>query len=386
MIFKSLLCCFCVVVPCMVNALPPVDGAVVRSAKKSLLKPTSFAKTVNDLSMGDRFAIVAEGFLPYESVYDASGRCIENCAYPGITLKQEVERTQHATQQLAYDLCRENGGTEDQCRNGGTDAERDGKASSGDGGPVVRRNDAGAGRGQNNFGCPIQTSDDLRLSSIPGERTKTDQQSKYHAGVDMAVGAGTPVYASYGGVVKWAGPGTYRGGAGCYVEIKHTINNNYYYTRYLHLKGTQESGEAAKNCDIKVSVGDTVTKGQQIANSGDTGKGTGPHLHYDMYTYDNDNRKMHIDLVGSYQNWDSVNSAKGGDWYYGNAMGRQNWLGRTYLVAQDNSNEMIKNCRENPVDYTCARSDDEMSGVRCSDSESVCWCIVKNLTGCIGVY
>jgi murein DD-endopeptidase MepM/ murein hydrolase activator NlpD len=78
---------------------------------------------------------------------------------------------------------------------------------------------------------------------------------------------GTPVHASGDGVVLEAGRSvTY----GKYIEIDHTSTG--YTTLYAHL---DEIG-----ADIR--PGRRVTRGQQIGLSGNTGRSTGPHLHYEV--------------------------------------------------------------------------------------------------------
>ncbi len=85
-----------------------------------------------------------------------------------------------------------------------------------------------------------------------------------HNAIDIAAPRGTPVYASDGGTVTYAGwMGTY----GYLVQIDH---GNGYQTRYAH------------NSSILVSVGQHVYKGQQIARVGSTGNSTGPHCHFEI--------------------------------------------------------------------------------------------------------
>jgi hypothetical protein len=85
-----------------------------------------------------------------------------------------------------------------------------------------------------------------------------------HTGQDYPCAVGTPVHASLGGMVINTNPGSDYGKT---VEIDH---GNGYQTLYGHLS------------EVLVKVGDTVTQGQLIAKSGDTGKVTGPHLHYEV--------------------------------------------------------------------------------------------------------
>ncbi|MFC9915091.1 M23 family metallopeptidase [Streptomyces sp. NPDC127197] len=87
-----------------------------------------------------------------------------------------------------------------------------------------------------------------------------------HTGVDFHATSGTPVHAVGSGTVVEAGWG---GAYGNQVVIKM---NDGTYTQYGHLSS------------IAVSVGQTVTPGQQIALSGATGNVTGAHLHFEART------------------------------------------------------------------------------------------------------
>lgn len=104
-----------------------------------------------------------------------------------------------------------------------------------------------------------------RLTSGFGKRSApTRGASSYHKGVDWATPVGTAVMASSSGVVTRAGWGS---GYGYCVYIRHPDGRE---TRYGHLS------------KVLVSVGQTVTQGQKIALSGNTGVSTGPHLHFEI--------------------------------------------------------------------------------------------------------
>lgn len=85
-----------------------------------------------------------------------------------------------------------------------------------------------------------------------------------HKGVDLACPVGTNVYAADGGTVIKAG---YFGTYGNVVIIDHQNGQE---TRYAH------------NSKLLVKAGDKVFKGQHISESGNTGRSTGPHLHFEI--------------------------------------------------------------------------------------------------------
>ncbi len=103
------------------------------------------------------------------------------------------------------------------------------------------------------------------ISSGFGERMDpfTGHQS-IHEGVDIAARFGSPIYATGDGIVNWAGDKT---GYGLVVEVTHESGLA---TRYAHASA------------VLVKEGDRVSKGQQIARVGTTGRSTGPHLHFEV--------------------------------------------------------------------------------------------------------
>lgn len=98
-----------------------------------------------------------------------------------------------------------------------------------------------------------------RVSSRYGPRS-----GRMHYGLDIAASSGTPIKAADGGKVVYAG---WKGSYGNLVEISH---ENGYVTRYAHCSS------------INVSAGQRVHKGQLVGRVGNTGRSTGPHLHFEV--------------------------------------------------------------------------------------------------------
>ncbi len=88
-----------------------------------------------------------------------------------------------------------------------------------------------------------------------------------HSGVDIALPVGAPVHVTADGVVASV---TTSGSYGLVVDVEHAASG--YVTRYAHLSGSL------------VRAGQAVARGQQIARSGNSGRSTGPHLHYEVRT------------------------------------------------------------------------------------------------------
>ena len=101
-------------------------------------------------------------------------------------------------------------------------------------------------------------------SGFGGRKAPKAGASTNHKGIDIAVPTGTAVLASCGGTVTVAG---WQSGYGYVVYLRHEDGRE---TRYGHLS------------KVLVSVGQSVTQGQRIALSGNTGNSTGPHLHFEI--------------------------------------------------------------------------------------------------------
>lgn len=103
-----------------------------------------------------------------------------------------------------------------------------------------------------------------RMSSTFGYRSIFGSYS-YHSGLDLSVPYGTPVKASDGGTVAYAGFNS--GGYGNLVIIDHGNGERTYY---------------GHNSSLVVNVGDKVYQGQLIAKAGSTGRSTGNHCHFEI--------------------------------------------------------------------------------------------------------
>ena len=99
-------------------------------------------------------------------------------------------------------------------------------------------------------------------SAFGGRSSPTEGASSNHQGIDIGAPTGSSILAAASGSVVIA---TYSASAGNYVMINH---GGGVYTVYMHMNS------------IGVSVGQSVSQGQQIGTVGSTGYSTGPHLHF----------------------------------------------------------------------------------------------------------
>jgi murein DD-endopeptidase MepM/ murein hydrolase activator NlpD len=120
------------------------------------------------------------------------------------------------------------------------------------------------------FICPLKSYS--RISSEYGWRKNpVSGVNKLHAGIDLAAGGGTPIYAAASGYVQVAGWSS--GGYGNYVIIYHgkMSDGNTYSTLYGHMKS------------VATSAGKYVKQGELIGYVGSTGNSTGNHLHLEVW-------------------------------------------------------------------------------------------------------
>ena len=102
-------------------------------------------------------------------------------------------------------------------------------------------------------------------SSFGYRQDPIDDIRRFHQGQDITVPTGTPVFAPADGVVKRA---YYIGGFGNHIKLKHSSG---YSTTYAHLS------------KIFVRHGQKIKRGDIIGETGNTGRSTAPHLHYEVH-------------------------------------------------------------------------------------------------------
>lgn len=114
---------------------------------------------------------------------------------------------------------------------------------------------------------PISVKDISRISDFfgPRKRHPVTGQVSFHHGLDFAGAIGTPIYATGDGVVESTSYSF--GGYGNQVVVDHGFG---YKTRYAHLH------------KISVEPGQKVKRAEEIGQLGNSGRSTGPHLHYEV--------------------------------------------------------------------------------------------------------
>ena len=111
----------------------------------------------------------------------------------------------------------------------------------------------------------VQVSSGYYLRPIAGGR-KSQGLHGYN-GVDIAAPVGTPIYASADGTVIVSKKSGYNGGYGLYVVVSHSNGTQ---TLYGHMSR------------VDVNVGQRVNQGEVIGAVGNTGRSTGPHIHFEV--------------------------------------------------------------------------------------------------------
>lgn len=240
------------------------------------LQPTSFPKTIDDLSFADRMALKQAAYEQFESQYDANGNCISGCAYALPKWEDELAAMERYNQLSRQELVTQHGYT----------AKPDGTIT-----PPPAPNPphiyfpsqppqtppaqqpptvADANCADKNiafenrdipYGNPLGRM--VCISSPYGPRTLYGRS--FHYGIDFAAPSGSPVYAPANGVVETVFVQNKSCGNG--LVIAHSAG---YSTQYCHFTS------------VAVKQGEKVSAGCLIGKSGNTGQSTGPHLHYSV--------------------------------------------------------------------------------------------------------
>lgn len=136
---------------------------------------------------------------------------------------------------------------------------------------------------------------EFRISSNYGYRTDpVYHKSAFHDGVDFATTLGNPVYVTGDGTVETVRYKFF--GYGNEVIVNHGYG---YRTRYAHLNS------------IDVRVGQKLRRGDKVGEVGNTGKSTGPHLHYEvMYMKKSVNPNEYMDINMSPEDFDAMTEGR----------------------------------------------------------------------------
>ncbi len=113
----------------------------------------------------------------------------------------------------------------------------------------------------------------FRYSSPQGPRCiPVRNGTTMHLGQDLPANEGNAIYAVADGVVTATHRGA-RGGSSGYLIVRHVLSGNTYHTAYIHM---WDGGKF-------VGVGQKVRAGQKIAEVGNSGPSTAPHLHFEVW-------------------------------------------------------------------------------------------------------
>jgi murein DD-endopeptidase MepM/ murein hydrolase activator NlpD len=113
------------------------------------------------------------------------------------------------------------------------------------------------------FAMPVKTA--FRYTSgFGGRNDPMGRGYRMHEGQDLAGAYGSPIYATADGTITYAG---WESGYGRLIKIQHDFGIE---TRYGHLS------------QIRVEVGQRVSRGDRIGDMGNSGRSTGTHLHYEI--------------------------------------------------------------------------------------------------------
>ena len=253
--------------PLLANAVDFPDASSIGSNQDVLiLSAGAFPTSTADYSFVERNKILAQGYEPFEAVYDSkTGKCIRNCVYSQMSIEDEIEiinrdlvKALEAAKKYAP-LIKE---AEEEAKETETaTAFPTGTTTAPQclpNHPYIAGNQP-LPRGNPLVGNPKITSDfGKRIHPVLGEL-------QMHYGIDFSTPVGTPVFSPIAGMVEYV---KYANDA-CGYQVK--IRGGEFAVRFCHLS------------KMTVNKGDFINSGCQIGYSGNTGLSTGPHLHYEIY-------------------------------------------------------------------------------------------------------
>lgn len=248
-------------------------------ANQDILKLSAggFPETKYDHSFTDRVAAMAEGYAPYESEYSDDGTCIKNCAYTGMSVDTEAKRLERDAaiiQQKISTYCAQN---PKDCEPPEPAVQPESDATTVTTTtttptytPAPRTcsplNFATPANQTIPLGFPLLGKPIITSHFQPARKSPADGKVRDHAGVDFGIPFGTPIFAPARGIVQSVFQDSTCGKG---VIVKHSDG---FSTGYCHLSDNSF-----------VRKGASVGAGCIIAKSGNSGRSTGPHLHYIVF-------------------------------------------------------------------------------------------------------
>ena len=282
--------------------------AIVPAYSESLLKATSFPKTFNDVDFVDRWAVMAEAYAEFDRLYDENGNCVVGCPYAGITIQQDKEDVDEATERFAQMMVLSENPNNTNNNTPPVENKNVNVNNPGNNIPVTPHEPfnptppsqptpplGGGGfvGGSVNdlmpLGSPVKHNSIIITSDFYFRKNPYG----FHNGVDIGVPSGTDIYATGGGTIEAIdrsgrdskGGLTYNGP---YVKVKH--GNTGFYSSYLHLS----------YIPAELKKGMVVSRGTYLGKSGgatgDCKRCSGAHLHYSISTIKS-GRDVYIDVL-----------------------------------------------------------------------------------------
>ena len=252
---------------------------VCTPAIAGFLEPVSFPKVTSDMSFVDRIALQTAGYEQFESEYDANGNCVSGCSYAAPRLEDELaamERWNELVNQELIDKYNYVANTDGSLVPPDTSLESSAYSPpmqfpvQEHEQPILRDNSSCKVRLEKFGNSNIPYGSPLGYISCITSPYKVSRnlfgETKIHYGIDLRAKTGTPVYAPASGKVVSIMLNNQTCGNG--VIIQHSDG---YSTKYCHFSV------------VSVTRGQNVSSGCMIGRVGNTGRSTGPHLHYSVY-------------------------------------------------------------------------------------------------------